>query len=1301
MPTLTFDDLIPKQPRKQPAGAGLTFDDLIPQAAPTAPDADGSISFDDLVPDREEAPAPTFPGFFDAMQQGAVSGMRSVGQTAEAMSSGRPQIADHSPAAEPFEWQDLTSPLSRGAPKVGYRLAEASPTLAGGIVGGLTGAVAGSPAGPPGKAAGAVAGGAIGSGVAAAAQTLGPYYAAALEETPDDPDGAFDRAMTAAATSGAFSAAGWAMFPIRAFQGPIKNMLFQTFGVQPAVSVAHKATSNVQEGRPIDEGLGSSYAEGAVMTAVPAVGHRALRAITPGRGAPQPETPQSPSSGSGDGTRPPAAAASDPAALQAEAIAARRAWMQETAKAGEAKTAGRAVDDASYQAARAEAIRSADALANAVGETEARRILQEVPPPGGEGPPRPPELHQAPIAPPPGPRSRRQVARDWKTNIVEYFQDAQARVRYLQERVAQGKPLPDDADPYLKATLYHGRVGTKVERGYDAARSVLADVEGLAKTMKWDFDAGRKVINDYLIARHAPERNAMHGERAAGVTSQQARNMVRAVENHPQAAQIKAIADKATELHRQSLDMLRESGVISPETHARLRTAYKNHVPLNRIFEGADDVGGILAGKGFDVYSTGIKRAKGSELRVSDVLANVVLNYEQAVLRSEKNLVDRATLNFVRKHRADLHSIMRETRPKVIGQRSDGAPIYEQSGDPRILHLFENGKPVWIKIEDPRLAAAFRGINREKLPTFLSGVAWFTRFYSSMATRFNPDFALPNKLRDLQETLTYMAADRRIGGKAAAKVALRDPASIKSVTDSILGRDTPGARLYQEMKDAGGTTGGMGLSTRKQVELNIAKLEALQTSSPRKFAAKLVEYVDNWNTIFEDSTRLSVYKSALEQGLTKERAAFLAKEASVNFNRMGTAGPVVNALWMFSNASIQGSAKMLRSLRNPKVASALGLTLGAAVAAVSEWNDRVDPEWRDKVTKWDRLNSLTVLLPSDDEGGVRYVAVPVSWGIKPLHVAVSQVYDMASGVKVDLSTALSDFASSVVDAYNPAGGTDLLQGITPTFLDVPVDLGRNQKWTGSKIRPDQDPDLPRDKQYFLSQKDTSSGRLAIETSAALRDYTGMLVSPADLQYATEQYISGAGRFVRKTLDTVLGAAKGEPAPATEYPFMGRFYRQRTEEDLGRGSAGEMDTLRGLRADQSRARFDARDQADDEYRRLKTLPLGERQQALRDLIRQDRATGAAVAEMFRDDQLGLTQIDRSMKKLGVENGERARYIFDRTQGMTVSEREKKFVELRRKGLMPPEVFRQVRTLIAGRPLVTRPPRVKMPAIDLGR
>jgi hypothetical protein len=63
------------------------------------------------------------------------------------------------------------------------------------------------------------------------------------------------------------------------FQGPVKQLVFQAFGVQPAVSVAEKATRNILEGRPTQEGLGEAYGEGVVGTLTPAPGHAALNRI--------------------------------------------------------------------------------------------------------------------------------------------------------------------------------------------------------------------------------------------------------------------------------------------------------------------------------------------------------------------------------------------------------------------------------------------------------------------------------------------------------------------------------------------------------------------------------------------------------------------------------------------------------------------------------------------------------------------------------------------------------------------------------------------------------------------------------------------------------------------------------------------------------------------------------------------------------------------------------------------------------------------------------------------------------------
>jgi hypothetical protein len=223
-------------------------------------------------------PAP-MPGMFGALSQGLGASVRDLAVTATSAFS-PPNVAnDDSPAAAPFGWSDLGSPFGQLGPKAAYRLGRSFPTLAGGVAGGVIGGGIGSPVGPEGTAAGALIGGSLGAAAVSAAQTLGPAYAAELQKTPNDQEGAWQRAWTQAAISGVFSGAAWALFPARFFQGPVKQLVFQAFGVQPAVSVAEKATRNILEGRPAQEGLGEAYGEGVVGTLTPALGHAAVRVL--------------------------------------------------------------------------------------------------------------------------------------------------------------------------------------------------------------------------------------------------------------------------------------------------------------------------------------------------------------------------------------------------------------------------------------------------------------------------------------------------------------------------------------------------------------------------------------------------------------------------------------------------------------------------------------------------------------------------------------------------------------------------------------------------------------------------------------------------------------------------------------------------------------------------------------------------------------------------------------------------------------------------------------------------------------
>jgi hypothetical protein len=211
------------------------------------------------------------PGILEAAGQGVRRSFEDIGESAEAIAGKRPaDTGSTSPAAAPFEWSDIGHPLASGLPKLAYRFGESSPTTAAGIAGGLGGEAVAGPVG-------GIVGGGLGAATGSAVQTLGPAFGAELKRTPNDPNGAWDRAMQQAGASGAFSGIGWSLFPLKFWSGPVKNTLFQVFGVQPALSAGHQITSNVIEGEPALQNVPGAAGEGVVGAAVPALGQAAVR----------------------------------------------------------------------------------------------------------------------------------------------------------------------------------------------------------------------------------------------------------------------------------------------------------------------------------------------------------------------------------------------------------------------------------------------------------------------------------------------------------------------------------------------------------------------------------------------------------------------------------------------------------------------------------------------------------------------------------------------------------------------------------------------------------------------------------------------------------------------------------------------------------------------------------------------------------------------------------------------------------------------------------------------------------------
>jgi len=883
---------------------------------------------------------------------------------------------------------------------------------------------------------------------------------------------------------------------------------------------------------------------------------------------------------------------------------------------------------------------------------------------------------------------RKKLSDAW-TNITEKIQDKWVRVK---KAIDEDGKVDFENNPYITETLYHGRLGSRIESIKGEAQAIVDDIQKTSKQLKVDTGTISKEVNEYLVAKHAPERNAKLGDGAAGMTDEVAQETMDRLKESPRFKEIKAIADKVTDMNKQTLDILYADGnpwgLIDKETYDKLRSEYKNHVPLNRIMEevGDNDIGGVISGKGIDVRGSGLKRARGSSREVADILTNVVSNVAQATTRIEKNLINYDMYKYAVenpkngwvKARGPIVEIGEDGKPL---KRKDGSLVFKPENDPNILQMVVEGKTKYLEFADPHMAQVVKGVATEFLPPVLAFVGSFTRLLSNLATRFNPEFWVTNKFRDLEDVMVFASSQKRLKVKKQLAKQLKLEGE-RAVLDHLRGKDTPGAKMYQEMLDNGGTTGGMSLSTRKQVEVDIEAMKKLAASKPRKAFEAIAKKIDQTNEVFENSTRFVVYKQAIENGASAREAAYLAKESTVNFNRKGTAGPVINALYMFSNASIQGMAKSFKALKNPKTLAMTVGTITAATFAINQYNESIDPEWDNKISDFEKSGGVTILLPGTDKNGEHNrIVIPLAYSLRFIKASADALYGAANNDGGTPGEALGKITAALADGYNPLGGDDLASTVTPTIADLPVEIARNKKWSGSKIRPDFNQNLPASRQYFDSLKDTKLGQLLIAGAKELSDKANVEISPEDVNYVLEQLTGGAGGFVKKVANVGEKAATGKEIKLSEVPFASRFVKEGDPQALEKfGNKQDRGDLKDVKQEQATATFDRQQQAQDILSGLEGKSRDEISSELKGILKTDKPLAEEIIKQAKEKGSGLTTEDKQIRSLDIKNGGRAKYIAKKLDRLKTPEAKKAYLlELAKKKLVTKEVLLQIAEL----------------------
>lgn len=871
-------------------------------------------------------------------------------------------------------------------------------------------------------------------------------------------------------------------------------------------------------------------------------------------------------------------------------------------------------------------------------------------------------------------------------------ESSHALKRFIEQN-ANNINLTNIEDPFVRQTRFYGMRSAKLEDVYLWEQDYVTSVSTFAKANNLPEEKVHTLIHDYMVARHIPERNAKLGKDAVGgISDDDARLMLETIEARPDFDRLKPLIDELAAFHKETLDVMRAGGLVSDETFALLKTTYKDHVPLNRIFD-SDDMTTMLTGRGMNVKFSGLYKAKGSDRAVAGVLENIITARAQAINRAEKNL---SNLNFVRFAKQNDTFITDEGAKlfRPINERSflEMNEIDRQN----VLEFFENGKKKYLHIDDPLLAAGVKADNRYSLggSGLVNTLRLAMNMYGGLVTRYNVNFGLPNNIRDLQEAAVWLAGrgEHVVAQKLfknTGRGTMKADTGHRAVLDFLLGKNTEGTKLYKQLREDGGTSGGMMMMSRDEVEEVSRALRSRSQSGVKKALNKVVKMVEGYNRVLEDSTRLNVYKAALDAGKSRADAAFLAKKATIDFDQMGTYGPVMNGIYLFSKVAAVGSIKAVRAM-NPATkqgAKNLAMTtaaMGTAMATVYEMNDTVYPDWRDLVTEDDLESSLPLVIPSAD-GKPYVVKVPVAYALRPLKAIIDGSY-LAIEQKGE-GASIAKFSERVLSAtlgsYNPLGGATLVQSLTPTVLDVPVDIFSNTSWSGRTIYPDYNRDLPMHLNYYPSQNDTAFGRSTVYASRRLYDTTGFELSPEALEYMFSQYTGGPGRTIQNVVDSISGAATDGAPGLQNIPILNAFLSKRDPDEYLSGS--QIYAFANLVAESKATDLFYRKEAAEEYlARLRTLAPEEKKREWSKLVANDKVLAREVKKISEEEKLGFTAKDRKIASLSVKNGDRARVLYAELRNVDKEVAREKWQDYVQKGVITPTVAKQLKKLLKERP-----------------
>ena len=658
----------------------------------------------------------------------------------------------------------------------------------------------------------------------------------------------------------------------------------------------------------------------------------------------------------------------------------------------------------------------------------------------------------------------------------------------------------------------------------------------------------------------------------------------------PDVSQLKpriAIAVQAVrDLTADTRNRLLESGLETQATIDAFEATYKNYVPLRGFADGDLQSEILEGGRRLEVRGRE-KRAKGRTTKADSPLTQVIISNTTTIVRAEKNgVMNRFYKLAVNNPNKDVYEVVdpkvtkeykREIRNgKII---TTAKTIADYMADPNMVSVRVGGEYKFIRFKDASLADALRGANVVKADWMVKYLGAFNRALSSFITTYDPEFVLRNFSRDIQTAVLNLFAEQEmseglIKNKNIVANVIKDvlPA-IKSIAIVEGGKSSKNKEMdqyYKEFKEDGARTEWFYSKSSTEVEKDIKNLIEGKGETALQAAGNLVERI---NSAVENGVRLSAYVNARKAGISRAKAAELAKNLTVNFNKSGEWGQIGNTLFLFFNASVQGTSRLMRSLKPQyKVDSegnrslqlttaqrmAIGLSLMGSIMsllneAVSD-DDEDDKSFYSKIPDFEKERNIIIMKPN----GKGYWKIPLPYGVNVFYVTGTLLADASQKIKSPGEVA-GGIMQAAIGSFSPINFPNsddtakfLVKFVTPTIGQVPLALAINENYFGQTIYNKNFPfDTSPKPESELGRK--GGNRWTKELTRLLNKISGgsefrggeIDINPDKIDFVMESYSGGMGKFVSRSANTIDKIITGnwDQIEPRQVPFLRVFYGQ--------------------------------------------------------------------------------------------------------------------------------------------------------------